>query len=281
MVGVLLLCIAACTSGRTDIPAAQAGLLSIEEFSARFAELARQSLPDATVDLLGGPKVKVASGAGASRSTWFPDNAYREYRRDPADLDDIFERQVSSLEEFFRVDIRPDSDNLLACVRAKLEEIEPAAVEMNRAAVPIAGDLHRFVCRDSPRNIAILNKDAVADARSGIPDFDNRIIDNITRLSGPVVYRDLDGLTMVTSSGNYEASLILVDAVWAELVRIHGPDLAFTLPSRDLFIVTSRLNSETLEILRTEAAKRFDRVSYSISPLVYGYRDGEISVLRE
>lgn len=253
-------------------------LLSKTEISERYAAKLREALPNATVKSeSGGVSVRDAE----LDYTWHSDNAYREYRRWPETLDEILDRHVATALEQKSSGYVFNIETVLACVRAEIE-FPPSDDPRERLAYTlIAGDLRQYYCGDSENGIAILNEAELADLRQADSLFDEKIVSNIPKLSGTLNYNPTSTMTLVTSGGNYESSLILVPGVWETLKDRHGDDLAFVVPARDLLLVAAITDSDGIAQMRSSAQEFYDKSSYAISPLVYRYHKGEISVLSQ
>ena len=272
---LMLTVLAACTE-RAHRPQAGNATLSKAEISQQFATLLRQELPTALITVTPNG---VTSETAETRSTWHPENAYVEYLRSPEDFDEIVGRHVASAIELHSRQAPHGSATVLACVRSKFDPLPSTDPQDQRFSEPIAGDLIMYYCGDSERNIEILTEGTVAKLRQTEANLDRVVVENILKLSGPVKYNPTATWSVVTSGGNYESSLILVPEVWETLQDRYGENLAFIVPARDLFMVAALADAETVSRMRMVARDFHEKSAYAISPLLYRYYRGEISVL--
>lgn len=271
-----LACLVACNAPGSGAGKTNAPTLSETQLAQRYADLIRAAKPAADVSVQSDG-VQVRDGDVEYR--WQSHNAYQEYRGSPDQLDAILNRHLAAAFKGWNVDHRFTSDTVLACVRGAIDTSHTDDPQQRYAFNAIAGDLRQYFCGDSETGVSLLNESYVAQLRQSDPAFDRKIIANVLTLSGPVKFKPTGGMTLVVSGGNYESSLILVPKVWETLTGRHGDELAFVLPARDLFLVAAISDLDGIARMKASAADFFERSAYAISPLVYRYYNGEISVL--
>ena len=236
----------------------------------------RAAIPGARAEVIGELTVKV-TGSGLDTVSYL-DNAYADYQRTTDNLEDIFARRISSLREIARTSDKIDTSKLIACVRGA--NFNVGAENRNPfARKRVVGDLYRYYCVDSKTSIAILNTKVIARLQRENKNPDGIALRNILRLSGPVNFREGEDVVLVTSGGNYEASLILVNGVWQKLTERLGSNLVFAVPNRDIFVVARASSAKAVELLKANARRSFSNGSYPVSRKIYRWRNGRISVL--
>jgi hypothetical protein len=82
------------------------------------------------------------------------------------------------------------------------------------------------------------------------------------------------GVHMLTCGGNYEASLLMVPRVWAEVDPLLQGERIVAIPNRDLLFVTGSENVAGITWMRAEAAKGRDR-AYPISADLFRWTGAE------
>jgi uncharacterized protein YtpQ (UPF0354 family) len=83
---------------------------------------------------------------------------------------------------------------------------------------------------------------------------------------------------MVIADGNYEATLILADAVLAKLPKVDG-ELVVAIPARDVFVFTGSNNAVGVAALRKVAADLSEQAAHALTPALLVRRGGKFEVL--
>ena len=106
-------------------------------------------------------------------------------------------------------------------------------------------------------------------------------LDNLSRYSKGQIQIASDpqsGLNQILFDGTYDASLILL---LGGVLAKHLPDNpVFALPTRDALFACSPDNPATLDKLQQLAAEIYADSPYAISPYLYQYHNGEISLFQ-
>ncbi|MEM0988623.1 MAG: DUF1444 family protein [Pseudomonadota bacterium] len=207
--------------------------------------------------------------ADGDTRTAFVDNAYAAYLAEPSDLEVILDHYAAASVERPSIAAEGiDIQRLLPCVRSLSHEhlpLDPDGI----ASRPIAGDLIVYYCVDFPDQILFPNTEELHALADRHPDFHDRAVQNVPRLAAPPDFVMGDGRAMVTNGGDYEASLILDDAVWQRLHGELGPDIVFGVPTRDLFISVDGRQPSQVDWLRAQVQNYCTNGAYPISCRLY------------
>jgi uncharacterized protein YtpQ (UPF0354 family) len=269
------------------LPAHAGPPLGQRAFTRAFAEKLQKALPDAKVVVKGDLEVRWTPPGGAE-ATSFLDNAWREYAADPARLDEVLERAVGAAREIAREAGRVvDPRRVVPVIKDKgwLEENRRAlrasgAKDVSRVAEvneDYNGALTIFYAEDREKGIAYLTAEELA--RAGLKRSELRAL-AVRNLKGLLPAIDLDGgdgLYMVTAGGDYEASLILVEDLWAgESIapKVKG-EVVIAVPARDLLLVTGSKDPAGLRKVRELAAKVLKEGTYTLTDQLFVWRGGQ------
>jgi uncharacterized protein YtpQ (UPF0354 family) len=269
------------------LPAHAGPPLGQRAFTRAFAEKLQKALPDAKVVVKGDLEVRWTPPGGAE-ATSFLDNAWREYAADPARLDEVLERAVGAAREIAREAGRVvDPRRVVPVIKDKgwLEENRRAlrasgAKDVSRVAEvneDYNGALTIFYAEDREKGIAYLTAEELA--RAGLKRSELRAL-AVRNLKGLLPAIDLDGgdgLYMVTAGGDYEASLILVEDLWAgESIapKVKG-EVVIAVPARDLLLVTGSQDPAGLRKVRELAAKVLKEGTYTLTDQLFVWRGGQ------
>lgn len=153
--------------------------------------------------------------------------------------------------------------------------------ENGPAIAPYVGDLVIVFALEMPSSIRSLtratrNELPVAD-RELLNRASTNLLDHIQNISR----WDGEAVTMLTAGGQYESSLMLVDALWEELeVQVSG-ELVVAVPSRDVLLFGGTGNPDTLPALRQAIARVQEDGGYLVSEHVYRWTRGRWAVFEE
>ncbi len=98
---------------------------------------------------------------------------------------------------------------------------------------------------------------------------------NLSRLLPRIEIRPgAEGVLLITAGGEFDASLLLADNLWAGgKVKVDG-DIVVAVPAKDVLIATGSRNAAGLARLRAAAAK-FAAGPNGLSNALFVYRDGK------
>lgn len=128
-----------------------------------------------------------------------------------------------------------------------------------------------------------ISLDRLLLAQAGISEAElqQTALDNLSRYSKGQIQIASDpqsGLNQILFDGTYDASLILL---LGGVLAKHLPDNpVFALPTRDALFACSPDNPATLDKLQQLAAEIYADSPYAISPYLYQYHNGEISLFQ-
>ena len=80
---------------------------------------------------------------------------------------------------------------------------------------------------------------------------------------------------MFTAGGDYEATLLLADAIWRDQSNPLLGDPVVAIPNRDLFLLTGSRNPEGIKRLKELVKKSYENGAYRLTPKLFRYRDGK------
>jgi uncharacterized protein YtpQ (UPF0354 family) len=250
-------------------------------FTRRFAAELRRAFPGAEVGIAKDLEVRVVE-KGGHEQTAFLANAYGEYRQAPEELDALLERFVGSMRS---AAARPSKervarDRIVPTIkhRAWLEEVRKVAGPKAKplATEQLAPELFVVYAEDTPENVRYLPAEDLGKAGIRPPELRRLAVRNLLALLPDVhVEGGKEGVYMVIADGNYEATLVLADAVVAKLPKVKGEPV-FAIPARDLLLFAGSEDAAAVALLRQFAAKLSEESSYSLSPALFVRRGGKL-----
>ena len=260
------------------------GRMSKANFRDQFVSAVHERYPDVEAKVDGELGVVITGlPNGAVHRTWL-DRAYQEFVKNPAGIDELFDRWMGSLRDL-KVD-GLDLSNIVPMIKdqswvaAQLpaaREADPDArldqwIEDYNSELVIA-------YAEFGESIRFLDRKNVQESGQSEDDLRQIAIENLRRRTAQrEVYGD-NGRYWIGAGGNLEASLLLDDELWADpRLSVRG-DLIVGVPDRDTLVV---VGSEDLDQVLEAAAmvERLHRTErYPISEKLFIRRGDRFELL--
>lgn len=253
------------------------------EFAEEIARRLRALLPGRQVERVAPLELVIASTDGNQRV--FLDNAYRAYLpEDAAGREELIGRYVASYAEASAGGLARSREAIVPIVkdRAWLEEIRAMRAQSGRTDDAVHEDINEALivayAIDTPSNIAYLNEDDLRELGVQPSELRALAIRNLRHLLPRIEVQRGERLGMVVADGNYEASLLLFDDLWArESARLRGVPVV-AVPARDLLLFADSADREAVEQLAAVARQLHDEASYALSDRLFCLRDGGVAL---
>jgi uncharacterized protein YtpQ (UPF0354 family) len=261
-------------------PAAAADNLSPRVFTETAAAAAKAAMPSAIVTVTGDLQLQTRSPGGETTSTDLR-NAYEVYLRDPKNLENVIRRYIGVLVETIRLgDTKAtvDRSRIVPVLKAK-RWVDGVGRAPNGAGKipelltePFNSELTIVYAEDRPQSIRFLTtRDDVGD-RAKLHDTSlanlSRFLPQIEMETGG------SGSYLIHAGGSYEASLLLVDALWSSgQIKVDG-DIVVAVPARDVLMVTGSQNEASVTRIRALATK-LATGPYALTSALFVYRGGK------
>jgi uncharacterized protein YtpQ (UPF0354 family) len=261
---------------------ARAETLSPQAFTEAAAAAARAAMPSAQVTVAGDLHLETRS-AGGEEITTDLHNAYETYLRAPDRRDDVIRSYIGVLVEAITfADAKPPLDrSRIVPVLKPLRWVEGARQVQKQAKVkpapelltePFNSELAVVYAEDRPQSVRYLTtRDDVGDRAQLL----HLALGNLHRMLPKIDMRDgADHISLIETGGDYEASLLLADAIWQSgQIKVDG-DIVVAVPRRSALFVTGSHNRTGIARLRAIAAE-LATGPYALTPALFVYRDGK------
>jgi hypothetical protein len=269
------------------------GRVSKAEFRRQYMAYVRERLPDHPCEEVAGDdlSLKVSGFPQHAEVTQCLDNVYAEFRKNPQDRDDIFERALSLLRSLGHPAV-PDRSNILPMLKSRqwLANCYPAghAPEANSGA-----ELHHEVLNDElvvtyvtmEPAIRFVQRADIADAGILPAELRGVALTNMRARLPRVEFVELESVWSASVGGNFEATMLVDEEIWrderfaqAETVLVAVPDRNTILMSTDASVRgVWTMSSFAAVLARTEtypiSSHVFRRVGTEFEPLDRGLED--------
>jgi len=126
--------------------------------------------------------------------------------------------------------------------------------------------------QDSPKNIRYLTSKDLPGLKVAKENLRALACENLRRILPKIELVGTNGLYMMTAGGNYEASLILLNAIWTNRQFVVQGDYVVAIPTRDLLLITGSNEAEGIVKVRRIAKKAVAEGSYRLTDDLFVYR---------
>jgi uncharacterized protein YtpQ (UPF0354 family) len=251
--------------------------ISQEEFVKAYVDALTEMHPTADIEVIGPLTLSIDIDGYKLRS--FLDNAWIDTNEYPEERMERCERHWAGIIKMATADENEQIDQTTVVPIIKdliyLKEI----TEMGMEDDPIyhetlVADLIVVYAEDLDHHLSFLTNSEIESL--GLPSEGLRSI-AIRNLDAKIdkIERYGDGPTyMLSAEGTFEASIILIDAVWDSLAELVEGDFVVAVPSRDMVIFTGTKSVEGIQKLRDLAKSIHENGSYLISKTLIVRRDG-------
>lgn len=252
-------------------------------FTRAYADALAKAESGFTVEIVNDLELRVTTADG-KQSTAFLNNAYDVCVHNPGATDKVIEQFVAaSADTALTLEERVDRTRIVPVIKdaAWLQETRQAMLDRGAKELkdnvyePFSSELVIVYAEDLPRNIRYITPENMEEA--GISRDELRVLAcaNLKRLIPKIERMGSNGLYMLTAGGDYEASLLLLDTIWAGMQAEVQGEVVVAVPTRDLLIVTGSENPGGLKKVREVAMDAWKTGAYRLTPNLFVYRNGK------
>jgi len=270
---VLLICVLGCLQ-------ASAAELTPQQITDEYAAAARAAYPKATVTVLAPLKVQV-KGESGGEGTAYLDNLYAQITSDPSRKQDLLQRHVASFAQTF-VDPGARSiarDKIVPLVKDRewLKDMRRAGTDKQVIELiyePLNEDLLVVYGEDTPTSVQYFASEVFE--KSGIDRKELRAlaVRNLRGILNGVDLLKVEGVSSLTSGGDFDASLLLIDEVWdKEKLQVKG-EIVVAIPARNMLLFADGNDIAAVASLRRLADRVVSEDPYSLTSQLFVRRDG-------
>lgn len=262
----------------------QQPVLSPGEFTREYAAALEATGAHASVEIIGDLELR-ETFSGEPPVTRFLNNAYDVYTRNPQFKDDIIKKFVTAgIESASACRSVVDKTRIVPVIKDRkwmTETLQALAARGAEAPEQVYDDFCQelviMYAEDSPTSMRYLRPEDLEDA--GIAREELRVLAcaNLRRLLPKIERMGTNGLYLFAAGGDYEASLLLFDTIWAGMQAEVDGEVVVAIPTRDILIATGTGNPDLLEQVRRAAFEAWSSGAYRLTPTLFVYRNGTFS----
>ena len=88
------------------------------------------------------------------------------------------------------------------------------------------------------------------------------------------VREEIDGVSMLSAGGDYDASLLLVDEIWSgDMLKVDG-EIVVAVPARNVLLFVPAADEARVKELKALVRRVFAEYSYTLTDQLFIYRKG-------
>ena len=140
----------------------------------------------------------------------------------------------------------------------------------------LVDNLHIYFAEDTGSQFEYLNEDSLRSLKKNTAQIKEIALANLESYASKtgISIEGDDNLQMVKLDRNLEASLILMESLWSQILTKYNDNAIVAIPSRELLIIGPASNSTSLSQLTQGATDLFNNGQYKLSPKVFLKRPG-------
>ena len=254
-----------------------------EQFTKEYADTLRAAVSGGKVKIEKDLELKLTT-AGGSESSVFLNNAYDAYKQDPAKKEEVIRRYVgSAAETAATLNATVDRTRIVPVIKDRLW-LQATRATMRSKGIEkppewIMEDFdQQFVilyAEDSEKSIRYLSPADLKATKLAPGELRTVACENLKRLLPKIEQYRSHGCYVLSAGGSYEASLLLLDSLWKDQVKVKG-EIVMAVPARDIFLVAGSEDANGLESLKKMAREYFGERVYPLTSKLFVYRKGKL-----
>jgi hypothetical protein len=230
--------------------------------------------PSDAFDYVGPLQIRYSSGEQTGSMDL--GNAWEAGNGDHARLEELLDVRVRMYADLI-APVRAERERVVAQVkhRAAVEQVVELYGADGPVTEPLAGDAVLLYALDLPNGIMPLRESQrlslglAREALRGLAAENLLALHDVVRVSGYPGHTHL----MVTCGGNYEASMLLVPELWAEIDPVLQGDRVVAIPNRDLLLIGDGANPALVEQVAGFAKEMNEKGAYPVVPHLLTWRE--------
>ena len=207
----------------------------------------------------------------------FLNNCFSEYVREPKDLKNILERYTLSAKDLFQPEETVQIDRVIPIIKDKKYLIESSKIidnfEDNHIYETYNSELYVFYAEDKEHTVSYLTKDKFELLRIDLDILKNKAIENLNQIVSNMERHGENGYFMLTSGGNYESSLLLLDIWNKENFPVNG-EIFIGIPARDVILITGSKDYQNIAKLKETVKEINESGDHIISDKIFEFKNG-------
>lgn len=260
---------------------ASAAELTRKQLTDEYVAAVHAAYPTATVTVVAPLQVKV-KGAAGGEGTAFLDNLYAEISRNPSRKQDLLQRHVASIAQIMKSDAERESvasESIVPLVKDRgwLKDMRSAGTggkPLEFVYEPLNEDLLVVYGEDTPSSIQYFVSSVFEKTGIDRKDLRALAVKNLHRILDGVDLIRIEGVNSLTTGGDFDASLLLIDEVWnKENLQVKG-EIVVAIPARNMLLFADSADAQAVDALARLAKRVESEDSYSLTAQLFVRRDG-------
>jgi uncharacterized protein YtpQ (UPF0354 family) len=253
-------------------------------FTVEYAAKLREALPQAKVEIAGDLKLRITGHSREGGVTAFLQNCYTEYRSSPKDKEATISKYIKSFSETsFNTD-KIDTTRITPVIKSKawVSETQVSLRSHGAKMTPenvyenLNDELLIVYVEDNPKSVRYLTPKDILAVGLKKEQLKGLAVKNFRLIVPPVEVHEYDGFYVLRAGGHYDASLLLLDEIWATKKMVINGDYVVAVPSRDMLLVTGSNNPSGVANVTSLAKETFAESPFRITPDLFTYKEGRL-----
>lgn len=265
--------------------AAAAEPLTPAQFRDAYVAELRKQAPNASIKVISETELHIKGGPDADEQIAYLDNAYRRYRADPAALEEVLARHVTSTTSTLMGTPSITAENAIVLVRqAEFSDDYEALMRAKPpkdgkapgplAVRPLPGNLVLVIASDQPTAYLYSSAADVVENLGSLDAAWTRAIANTEALIGEADGSEAGAIVVLTTRKGSGSSLLVVDSFWDKIEASGLGAPVVLLADRNTVAMAFEGNADSIRDLKliarglVEEPGKFDEPMLSSSLLI-------------
>lgn len=262
-------------------PAQAADAPASRAFTDAYVAALRAAQPTFKVEIVKPLEVRVTMADGVV-STAYLDNAYQAVQRDPASQAEVIARHVGMMANLDDTGTGIEVKNIVPVIKDRAWVSETQAARPPSAnGVPFKyvyddfnHDLVIVYAEDQPTTTNYFDAQELEKAGVDRNGLRSLAVANLLRILPDLKREEIDGVSMLSAGGDYDASLLLVDEIWSgDMLKVDG-EIVVAVPARNVLLFVPAADEARVKELKALVRRVFAEYSYTLTDQLFIYRKG-------
>ena len=247
------------------------------EFTAKYLEVVSKRYPQVDYETKENLVLKATFG-DKQEITHYLDNAYRAYKIEPTELDEVLETFIKAKADLYNErEETIDVSRIVPIIKPiqYFDDLKLLGKDVENYQVPeliwekYNDDLIIVYAEDRENNINYFTQDKFDALNINKDTLLQFAVDNLNNLLPKIEKVGENGNFGLIAGGDYEVSLILMSSLWTkDNFEVDG-DIVIAIPNRDLVFITGSNDLNSIEKLKATVEESYETGNYNLTKNFY------------
>ena len=247
------------------------------EFTVKYLEVVSKRYPQVNYETKENLVIKATFGDN-KEIIHYLDNAYRAYKIEPTELDEVLETFIKAKADLYNErEETIDINRIVPIIKPKeyFDDLKLLGKDVENYQVPdliwekYNEDLIIVYAEDRENDINYFTQDKFEALNIDKDTLLQFAVDNLDNLLPKIEKVGENGNFVLIAGGDYEVSLILMSGLWTKNNFDVDGDIVIAIPNRDLVFITGSNDLSSIEKLKATVEESYETGNYNLTKNFY------------